>query len=106
MVDLTCPAPVRSNHLILRSPTRRVTSKGPCHLASNLELEVGSNAITLSPGAKLRCPGPVTNSSWRAAPRCEVLFSGFVPLAWGLTPADSGAGPPLHRGCALGRMLE
>ncbi len=78
--------PFESPHK-LRSPTRRVTSKGPCHLASNLELEVGSNTCTYLPvqncviwspdcTAGSACPGPVTNSPWRAAPRCGVLFSG------------------------------
>ncbi len=36
------------------------------------------NCVIWSPDctAGSACPGPVTNSPWRAAPRCGVLFSG------------------------------
>ena len=51
VVNLCCPP--LSEHITSSStlPTRRVTRKGPCHLASNLELDDGSNTSTLSPGA-------------------------------------------------------
>ncbi len=64
-----------------------MTSNGPCHLASNLELAVGSNTSTFSPGANLRSLVPRLYNwlclSWacnkfsiESCPKCGVLFSG------------------------------
>lgn len=36
-------------HLMVNVPSCCLTLKGPCHLASNLELDVGNNLSTLSP---------------------------------------------------------
>ena len=52
--------PHPSEHTTSKSmlPTHHVTTKGPCHLATNLKLDYGSNTSTLSPGANcLNMPG-------------------------------------------------
>ncbi len=104
-----------------------MTSKGPCHLASNLELEVGSNTSTLSPGAKLRSLVPRLYSrlclswaynkyAWRAAPRCGVLFSGpahaefrscspKVPPPTSLSGRPKPRGAGAHKGARRGKTL-
>ncbi len=63
------------------------------------------NCVIWSPDciAGFACPGPVTNSPWRAAPRCGVLFSGpahaeFHFCSLKVPPPKSPSGRPRPRG--------
>ncbi len=63
------------------------------------------NCVIWSPDctAGSACPGPVTNSPWRAAPRCGVLFSGPAHAEFHfcfpkVPPPTSLSGRPKPRG--------
>lgn len=79
-------------HDLLKPLWSHVTTRDPCHLASNFELEEVSNTSTLIPGVKCRslipllCSFPVT-----IFPVCEHLLSGLWYIEFHLY---SGLGPP------------
>lgn len=78
VVYLFGSTPVRRHHLLIDIAIDHVTTRDPCHLASNFELEEVSNTSTLIPGVKCRglisllCSFPVT-----IFPVCEHLLSGL-----------------------------